>query len=323
MPRVSVAQLRIGASISKQTYLLRDKSVGTTRAGSAMLRVTLADRTGSVPGVLFDVPGYVADALVVGRGVQVTGRVGEFRDQVQISIERIEPAELAHLEEFLPVARRPREEMELELAALRDGIEDPQLIALLDVVFDAATYEAFVTAPAAKSLHHATLGGLLEHTLAVVRLALETAGRYEEIDQDLLVAAALLHDIGKIDAYDPVTFAITTEGALYGHLYMSAARVERAMAQTPGLSLETRRRLIHAILAHHGKLEYGSPVLPMTLEALVVHHADQMDSAVRGAWEQLQGEGGQGDFTGSSMMHDTRLYRGSTDDDQPQPSLWP
>ena len=99
--------------------------------------------------------------------------------------------------------------------------------------------------------------------------------------------------------------------------------VERAVAQTTGLGIETRRRLIHAILAHHGKLEYGSPVLPMTLEALVVHHADQMDSAVRGAWEQLQAEGGQGDFTGASMMHDTRLYRGSTAEDQAQTTLWP
>lgn len=322
MPRLSIAQLRVGASVTKQAYLLRDKSLTTTRTGSTMLRVTLADRTGTIPGVLFDVPAYVVDSLVVGRGVLVTGRVGEFREQVQLNLERIEPTELVHLEEYLPMARRPRAEMELEFAALCDGIENPQLSALVARVFDKATYDAFVVAPAAKSLHHATVSGLLEHTLAVVRLALESARGYDEVDQDLLVTAALLHDVGKIDAYDPITFAVTTDGALWGHLYMSAIRVERAMMQIEGFDAELRRRLIHAILAHHGKLEYGSPVLPMTLEALLVHHADQTDATVRGASEQLAAEGGQGAFTGESLMHETRLYRGEDGGRPTQESLW-
>ncbi len=322
MPRQSIAQLRVGASITKQPYLLRDKSVSTTRTGGLMLRVTLADRSGSLPGVLFDVPTYVVDALTSGRGVLVTGRVGEFRQQTQINIERIEPTELVHLEEYLPMALRPRDEMELEFAALCDGIESPQLTALIKQVFDEQTYQAFVSSPAAKSLHHATVGGLLEHTLAVVRLALESASGYAEIDQDLLVAAALLHDIGKIDAYDPLSFGITTDGALLGHLYMSAARVERAIAAIDGFDAELRRRVIHAILAHHGKLEHGSPILPMTLEALLVHHADEMDASVRGAWEHMQGEGGQGAFTDESLMHDTRLYRGEEQEPLTQAPLW-
>ena len=139
MSRQSIAQLRAGASITKQPYLLRDKSVSTTRTGSLMLRVTVADRSGALPGVLFDVPTYVVDALTPGRGVLVTGRVGEFRQQTQINIERIEPTELVHLEEYLPMALRPRDEMELEFAALCDGIESPQLAALIKQVFDAHT----------------------------------------------------------------------------------------------------------------------------------------------------------------------------------------
>jgi len=296
--------------------------VGSTRTGGVILRVTLADRTGTVPGVLFDVPSYVVDSLVVGRGVLVTGRVGEFRDQMQVNLERIEPTELVHLEEYLPVASRPRDEMELEFAALRDGVENPQLAELLTRVFDETTYGAFVVAPAAKTLHHAAVGGLLEHTLAVARLAMEAGRAYREIDQDLLVASALLHDIGKVDAYDPVTFAVTIDGALWGHLYMSASRVERAIETIPGFDPEMKRRLIHAILAHHGRLEHGSPVLPMTLEALLVHHADEMDANVRGAWEQLQGEGGEGAFTGESMMHETRLYRGPSGETLTQAPLW-
>ncbi|NLX36083.1 MAG: HD domain-containing protein [Chloroflexi bacterium] len=322
MPRQAIAQLRVGASITKQPYLLRDKSVSTTRTGSLMLRVTLSDRSGALPGVLFDVPSYVVDTLTTGHGVLVTGRVGEFRQQTQINIERIEPTELVHLEEYLPVALRPREEMELELAALCDSVESPLLGSLIKAVFDDQTYAAFVAAPAAKSLHHATVGGLLEHTLAVVRLALESGSGYEDVDQDLLVTAALLHDIGKIDAYDPLTFAITTDGALLGHLYMSAARVERAIAQVEGFDDELRRRLIHAILAHHGRLEHGSPILPMTLEALLVHNADEMDASVRGAWEQMQGTGGQGAFTDESLMHDTRLYRGQDQEPPTQAPLW-
>jgi 3'-5' exoribonuclease len=333
MTRTPVAQLRLNATLRKQAFLLRDKIVTTTRAGNPMLRVTLADRTGTVAGVMFDVPAHVADSLVVGGGVEVTGKIGEFRDQLQVSLERIVPTTLPNLEEFLPSARRPIEEMQAELDALLADITQPDLARLLDAIFgDKDTYHAFTHAPAAKVNHHACIGGLLEHTLSVVRIVLTACDLYPELDRDLVLTATLLHDLGKINAYDPVSFQLTKEGILWTHLYMGASAVEHAIDALPDFPAELRLRLIHAILAHHGRLEHGSPVVPSTLEAIVLHYADNLDGDARGAIDQMARtpvEGGA--FTDRSLMHDTRIYRGSLDwpdgpegeeDPTGQPSLW-
>jgi len=312
MPRTTVAQLKVGMTLSKNAFLLRERSSSTTRAGSPMLRVTLADCTGSVPGVLFDAPGHVVESLTAGQGVEVSGRVSEFKDQLQISIERLVPATLTHPEEFLPMARRPLQEMSAEFDQLRASVREPSLAALLNAVFgDAATYRDFVHAPAATAYHHACVGGLLEHTLSVTRLVIVACDLSPQVNRDLAVTAAFLHDLGKVRAYDPISFARTPEGYLWGHVYLGAIWAERAMDSVPGFGRELRRQVIHAILAHQGKLEYGSPKPPMTLEAIVVHHADNLDADERGALDYLERSevDGQG-FTERSPMHATRLYRG-------------
>jgi len=314
-------------SIRKQAFLLREKVITSTRrTGSPMLRVVLADRSGTIPGVLFDVPAHVADSLREARGVEVTGHVGEFKDQLQVNIERIMPAELDPLEEFLPASRRPLEEMEAELDALRASVDDPNLSRLLAAFLDDPNiYRAFTLAPAAKFNHHACVGGLLEHTLAVVRLVLTACDLYPELDHDLVVTAALLHDLGKIRSYDRTSFDITEEGALWTHLYIGASMVEKAVDALPDFDPELRLRVVHAILAHHGKREYGSPVVPMTLEAIVLCRADNLDGDARGALDHLERtEGSGGTFTERSFMHDTKLYRGVGDTAKPkqQKTLW-
>lgn len=313
MARTPVARLGLNMTLKKQAFLLRDKIVSTTRVGNPMLRVTLADRSGTVAGVMFDVPAHIADALTVGGGVEATGKVGEFRDQLQVNLERIVPVALPNLEEFLPSARRPLEEMQAELDALLADITQPDLARLLAAILGAKdTYHAFTHAPAAKVNHHACIGGLLEHTLAVTRIVLTACDLYPELDRDLVLTVALLHDLGKIRAYDPVSFQLTEEGILWTHLYMGASMVQHAIDALPGFPAELRLRVVHAVLAHHGRLEHGSPVVPSTLEAIVLHHADHLDGDARGAIDQMArtpAEGGA--FTDRSLMHDTRLYRGS------------
>jgi len=319
MPRISVVQLKLNMTLSRQPFLLREKSLTTTRTGSAMLRVVLADRTGAIGGVYFDVPGHVPDSLTVGQGVEVTGRVGEFKDQLQLNIERIIPARLANPEEFLPLARRSIEEMAQEFDALRASIENADLSRLLKTIFDdKTTYQAFTHAPAAKFNHHACVGGLLEHTLSVARLVLTACELYPELHCDLVLTVALLHDLGKIRAYDPVSFDLTREGSLLTHLYSGAAQVERAIDALPGFGAELRLQVIHALLSHHGKLENGSPVLPMTLEAIVLHYADNLDADTRGALDHFQRSEGDGSiFTEYSSMHETKLYRRNQDSSSP------
>lgn len=313
MPRICVAQLTLGMTLRKQLFLLRDKRVTTTRAGSLMLHVTLADRSGTVVGVYFDVPAHVPDSLVTAKGVEVAGRLGEFRGLLQVNIERIAPAKLTDVEDFLPMARRPIEEMAEELDALLASIQDPHLSRLLASVFeDAQTHKAFCRAPAAKRYHHACVGGLLEHSLAVARLALAACDLHPELNADLALTVALLHDLGKIHTYDPISFDRTDQGSLWAHVYLSASLVERRMEELPDFPAELRLRVVHAILAHHGRLENGSPVLPMTLEAIVLHDADKLDADARGVIDHLaRSQGDTSSFTDHSFMHETRLYRGA------------
>lgn len=312
MPRVPVDQFRLNILLKRQPFLLREKSVIITRTGSPMLRVTLADRTGSIPGVFFDVPGAIAERLVPGQGVEVSGRVGEFKDQLQINIDEIRPAVLANPEDYLPPPRRPLPEMIQEFAGLRASIHNADLARLLSAIFDDPSfYRAYTQAPAAKVNHHACVGGLLEHTLNVARLAQTASLIYPEMNRDLIVTVALLHDLGKVRAYDPLTFDLTEEGSLWSHLYMGASQVEHCIEGLPGFDPELRLRVVHAILAHHGRLENGSPVLPMTLEAIVLHYADNLDGDARGHLDQLERGGGEGElFSEYSPMHGTRLYRG-------------
>jgi 3'-5' exoribonuclease len=313
MPRTPVAQLGINMMLRRQPFLLREKSLTTTRSGSDLLRVVLADRSGSIPGVQFDASPYQYDALTAGQGVEVSGRVEEFRGAPQIKIEQITPTELGDLAEYLPVAHRPFEEMEQELAGFVAGVRHPALKRLLGATLgDPAIYKAFVRAPAAKFFHHACLGGLLEHTLGVARIVQAASGLYPEMNRDLAITLALLHDLGKIRAYDPTSFDLTDEGNLLGHLYLTAAMVERAMDQVEGLDDEMRRLVIHGLLAHHGRREHGSPVVPMTVEAIVTHQADMLDANARGALDHLgRAEMDTEPFTGYSDMHETRLYRGA------------
>lgn len=315
MARTPVNQLRLDMTLRKQTFLLRDKIVSTTRVGNTMLRVTLADRTGTVAGVMFDAPGNVVESLVIGSGVEVAGKIGEFRGQLQVALERIVPARLDPLDDFLPVARRPMDEMLAEFDALLASVTQPDLSRLLGVIFDdRATYEAFTHAPAAKVNHHACVGGLLEHTLAVARIVLTACTLYPELEHDLAVTVTLLHDLGKVRAYDPMSFQLTEEGLLWTHLYEGASAVQHAIDSLPGFSVELRLRVVHAILAHHGRLEHGSPVLPSTLEAIVLHYADNLDGDTRGAIDHLERNSAEGGaFTDRSLMHDTRIYRGSSD----------
>ena len=324
MPRVPINQLRINMSLRKQLFLLRESSVFSTRTGAPMLRVTLADRTGTLPGVFFDVPSYVVDSLAEGQGVEVTGRVNEYKDQLQVTLERIIPAELPDLEEFLTAAGRPLAEMKEELGELIASVHDPDLARLLSVVFENPdTYRNFTLAPAAKYNHHASVGGLLEHTLSVARITLTACELYPQMDRDLVVTVALLHDLGKILAYDPTSFALTEEGILWTHLYMSASQIERAIESLPGFNPELRLRVVHAILAHHGKLENGSPALPMTLEAIVLHGADHLDADAQGAIDHYaRGAADDSPFTDNSYMHQSRLFRGRPAPGPKQERLW-
>jgi len=312
MARVPIKDLEIGRTISGQVYLLAESRVDRTKKGDPYLRATLADSTGRLEARYWDLTPELMEQLEVGSGVRVNGTVEEYpAGSRQIRIERLQPVEIEDFSPFLPQSKRDREEMRQELLQVRATIKDPYLSRLLDGMFGDEEFEAtFSKAPAAKKYHHACIGGLLEHTLAVVRLCSFVADQHPEIDRDLLLTAAILHDVGKATSYTmgPV-LDLTNEGRLIEHVVEGALVVQTAIDGIEGFPQGLRNRLLHAILAHHGALDKGSPVLPKTLEALALHHADWMDGDVRGFLDAVEGEPVSEDgWTGFASMFGTRLY---------------
>jgi len=319
MTRLFIKDLEIGMDIAGDVFLLAESSLDQTKAGSPYLKATLADRTGHIEARYWDVPAAIADQLVTGSGVWIHGVVEEYprgSGQRQVRIERLAPVEILDLEDFLPVAKRDLAEMRRELRQLCQDIENPHLSRLLDRIFSDQEFDAtFSKAPAAKMYHHACIGGLLEHTLAVVRLCSFVAGEHPEIDRDLLLTAAILHDVGKAKSYTALpTLDFTDEGRLIDHVVEGALMVQSAIDGLEGFPRELRNRLLHAILAHHGALERGSPVVPKTLEALALHHSDWLDGDTRGFLDAVESEPpSESGWTGYSKMFGTQLYPGSVE----------
>ncbi len=314
MARVPIKDLEIGSTVSGEVYLLAQSNVDKTKKGDPYLRATLADSTGRIEARYWDLPPKMEEQLEVGSGVRIDGSVEEYpAGSRQVRIERLQLVEIQDFSPFLPQAKRDLEEMRRELQQVLADIEDPYLSQLLDHLFSDEEFETtFGRAPAAKKYHHACIGGLLEHTLAVVRLCSFVAHEHPEIHRDLLLTAAILHDVGKATSYSvgPV-LDFTDEGRLINHVAQGALVVQTAIDGIEGFPQDLRNRLLHAILAHHGALERGSPVVPKTLEALALHHADWMDGDIRGFLDAVESEPLSEDgWTGYVKMFGTRLYPG-------------
>jgi 3'-5' exoribonuclease len=316
MAKLFIKDLKIGMTI-EEVFLLAESSLRETRTGSPYLKATLSDKTGRIEARCWDVPGDIVGHLKIGSGLRITGVVEEYPQgsgQRQVRIESLQPAEILDLEDFLPTTRRDLSEMRRELRRICEGIENPHLSRLLDHIFsDHEFATTFGKAPAAKMYHHAYIGGLLEHSLAVARLCSFLCDEHPEIDRDLLITAAILHDVGKTRAYatGPI-LDFTDEGKLIDHLVEGVLIVQRAIDSIEGFPKDLRNRLLHAILAHHGALERGSPVVPKTLEALALHHADWLDGSIRGFLDVIESEPiSEAEWTRYSKMFKTELYRGA------------
>lgn len=265
-------------------FAIRSRELRSTRQGEAYLSLELADRTGAVPGVMFR-PDRRAEAVPTGAVVQVSGTVTSYRGVRRVSVDALRPVSEYEATDLLPSGTRDPQEALAELRGLVRSVKDPFLARLLRAVFgDRQFLDAFMTSPGARSVHHAYVGGLLEHTVAVARICRAIAPLYPDLDADLLVAGALLHDIGKVDELTFDTAIDYTEsGRLLGHVLLGEHRVQRAVASLGAEVPQTvAARLSHVLIAHHGELEWGAPRQPCTLEALVLHHVDNLDAKATG-----------------------------------------
>ncbi len=262
----------------KQLEPFRDRSRGQ------FLTLTLADRTGEILARIWEDAPAVAETFEQGQVVKVLGEVEEYLDRWQVIVEKIRPAQEGEydLADFIPATERDVGEMLQELQGAVEEIQNSHLRALLARFFDDPAFVArFSRAPAARRVHHAYLGGLLEHTVEVVALCRSLLQLYPQIHRDLLFAGALLHDIGKVREFLYETdIAYSDEGRLLGHVVMSLQMVDQALAQMEDFPADLALRLRHMILSHHGRYEWGSPRRPKTLEAAALHYVENLSAQI-------------------------------------------
>ena len=278
-------------------FLVHEKEIRNTRAGKSFLRLALGDRSGTIEAVMWDQ--FEAPAKDISRDdiVKVNARVEIYRNKPQLTLQQLRLAkpEEVDLADFLPHTKEDVGKLWSQLLEYANSISNPWLKKLVNgIVADPAIAARYKRAPAAKVMHHAYLGGLLEHVVGLCGLAKQVAAHYPELNADLLLTVAILHDVGKLDelCYDRA-IGYTTEGQLLGHIVMEVETVSKAMDAIEGFPANLKTVVQHLLISHHGQYEFGSPKLPMIREALVFHYLDDMDSkmaAVRAALATDSGE---------------------------------
>jgi 3'-5' exoribonuclease len=320
------------------------KTRTTARSGKVFLVVGLGDRTGEVDARVFDKVDAIEPTFQTGDLVLLRGHVTQFQGKPQILIEQVDrldpepidptefevpppppvptpPASPAQATATTAPARpahespRPAADGARAVAQIRELVErvgDPHVKALLLAFLDdPVVAQRLSAAPAAKGIHHAHRGGLAEHILSVMRLGQRVADHYPMLDRDLVTAGALLHDIGKVHelAWDGGNVRYTDEGRLVGHIVMTAQAIREKAARIPGFPALLEAHITHGVLAHHGQLEFGSPKLPMTLEAYVVHAIDSLDSRID-SWLDLMAKDPGETWTEQTKLYERHLWKG-------------
>ncbi len=318
------AEMKEGESYEGVLWLVSGQ-VRQTKNGDPYWEGTFQDATGNLPGKLWDSGGgrrgrvkASAEALQPGRAVHVQAVVDAYQGALQLNLSSVRPAAAGEYDPswFSPRSRRPLEEMLAEFSALVEGVQNPALGGLLRAFqADGDAFRRFCEGPAAKAIHHAWVGGLLEHSLALARDVLALAPLYPQLDRDLLICACVFHDAGKaFEISSDPGFDYTTDGRLHGHIYMGARLVERLADALPGFPAEKRRHLVHIVLSHQGERSdgFGSAADPLTPEAVFFHHLDNLDAKVQHCLttlERARAAGETGAFTSARGPIRKSYYR--------------
>lgn len=280
MKRQFVNTLQEGDYLNDYFVAIR-KDLRTKQSGGNFLGMVFKDRTGEVGGILWNNANDVANVFELGDVVGVRGQVNTYQNRLQIRVEQVTPLREGEysLEDLISAPEDTKADM-VALRGILDTVQQPFLRQLIDAFFvDRAFVDAFSAAAAAKKWHHEYRGGLVRHCYEMARLAETMAELYPDLDRDVLLTGVFLHDLGKLSEMSHELFVdYTTEGKLLGHLQIGCDMAQEKMRAIPGFPEPLRLHLLHMILSHHGELQHGSPVLPKSLEAIVLHHIDNLDA---------------------------------------------
>jgi 3'-5' exoribonuclease len=301
-------------------FAVRSKQLRSRKDGGQYLAVTLGDRTGQIESRMWEDFAEAVPGFEPGDVVKVRAEVCRYNDRFQLNLEKLRRANADEFElvDYVPQTQKDVDELWSALVRSVDSFSDPWLQALVrSFLCDPLIAAAYREAPAAKSLHHAWLGGLLEHVVSLLGICDLAAHHYPEINRDLLLTGVILHDIGKLEELRwGTSFDYTLEGQLVGHIAIGLVMIEKKVATLPGFPPALRMLVEHMVLSHHGKLEFGSPKLPMIPEAVLLHYLDDLDAkmhTMRSEFERHEAQGGEaGEMTDWVRSMDRPLLNTAT-----------
>ncbi|PYT49864.1 MAG: hypothetical protein DMG44_08460 [Acidobacteria bacterium] len=316
-------------------FLVHEKEIRNTREGKTYLRLELGDRSGTIEARMWDQFDAAVKDINRDDFVKVQARVEIYRNRPQLSLQQLRLAkpEEIDLADFLLHTKEDVGKLYAQLLEYANSIANPWLKKLVTgIVSNPEIAAKYKRAPAAKVMHHAYLGGLLEHVISLCGLAKQIAAHYPELDVDLLLTAAILHDVGKLDelCYERA-INYTVEGQLLGHIMMEFETVSKAMDAIEGFPANLKTVVQHLLISHHGQYEFGSPKLPMIREALAFHYLDDLDSKLAAARAALAVDSGEPEWSAYSGALGRKFLRldqfvkstsGKAEENVPSPKLF-
>ncbi|MEE9543726.1 MAG: HD domain-containing protein [Thermodesulfobacteriota bacterium] len=296
-------------------FLVSRKDMAVSKNGKAYIMARLMDSTGEVEARVWDNAEAVAANFKKDDVCRVEGFAVSYQGSIQVNISAMAslPEDKFTLRDFLPATVRDPEEMFAELTGIISTMTDTDIKGFFDILFskDGEVLELFKLSPAAKGMHHNRLGGLLEHVLSVAKLAVFISSHYDNIDRDLLIAGVILHDIGKIHELSyKRSFDYTDRGQLIGHITIGAGMVDEITKQIEGFPEEKAMLMQHMVLSHHGVLEFGSPKVPMTVEAVILSFIDDLDAKVEATQRYIDNDQGETNWTAYHRLLGRFLFKG-------------
>lgn len=287
-------------------YLCKQKQSLKTRTGKTYLSLKLQDKTGMVDAKVWEMSNEI-QSFEENDIIKIDGIVLTYQNELQVKINKIRRSREGEYDtmDFIPCTDKDIDALFDQLTAYIRSISHPQIRLLMEnmLINNEEIASAFKHHSAAKHMHHSYMGGLLEHTLSVTQICDFMSARYATINRDLLIATAILHDIGKIYELSPLPENdYTDDGQMLGHIVMGAEMVTAEVLKIPGFPHELQSLIKHSILAHHGEYEFGSPKLPSTMEAFILHCADNMDAKLKAYEEAIEKDSTQGNWVGFQKM---------------------